>query len=74
VRAKPYSVGQRPYSVVHPGGSGSLRKILTMPPHGWRAKPPGGSESLRKILTGNAPIPSCTPPPMASKEAEPPKQ
>ena len=92
--AKPYSVGQQPYSVVHPaapglqrgratfrgppGGSESLRKILTMPPH-WRRgnstvpSPCGyGRSGQIPIPLGNAPIPSCGPPPMASREAGPP--
>jgi len=65
-----------------PGGSESLRKILTIPPHGRRASstvpPPcpalAGTVACGQspIPSGNAPIPSCTPPPMASREAEPP--
>jgi len=55
-----------------PGGSESLRKILTMPPHGRRANstvPPtcpalAGmiASGQSPIPSGNAPIPSCTTP------------
>jgi len=65
-----------------PGGSESVHKILTMPPHGRRASstvpPPcpalAGTVTSGQspILAGNAPIPLCTPPPMASREPEPP--
>ena len=70
-------IGARP-----PGGSESLRKILTMPPHGRRANstvpPPcpalAGTVASGQspILSGNDPITSCSPPPLASREAEPP--
>jgi len=59
-RAKPYSVGRRPYSVVHPAAHGLQRGRATLrrPPAASRRlgeaelrRPPGGSESLRKILT-----------------------
>ena len=47
-RAKPYSVGQRPYSVVHPAAHGLQRGWATLRSY-WQ--PPGGSESLHKIGT-----------------------
>jgi len=52
-RAKPYSVGQRPYSVMHPAAHGLQRGRATLrrPPCPSR-RPPGGSES------GKSPIPS----------------
>jgi len=61
-----------------PGGSESLRKILTMPPHERRASStvPALAGTVTggqgPIPSGNAPIPSCTPPPLASREAGPP--
>jgi len=62
-RAKPNStVVAKPYSVVHPaswkppGGSESLRKILTMPPHGRRASSTCPSPCGHGHWSGNAPI------------------
>ena len=62
-----------------PGDLESLHKFLTMPPHGRRANstvplPLAGTVTSGQspILSGNGPIPSCTPPPMASREAGPP--
>ena len=60
----------------------ALCKILTMPPHRRQASstvlPPCPAHAgtvasgQSPIPSGIAPIPSCTPPPMAFREAEPP--
>ena len=60
------------------GGSERLRKILMMPRTGGEPVPPcpalAGTVTSGQspIPSGNAPTPSCTPPPLASGEAEPP--
>jgi hypothetical protein len=65
-----------------PGGSEILRKILTMPPQMRRACSTvpqpcpvavgTGARGQSPIPSGNAPTSSCTQPPLASREAEPP--
>jgi len=55
-------------------GSESLRNILTIPPYGRRANSTVPPPLAGTVMSGQSPIPSCTPPPMASREAGPPSR